>query len=66
MAKTEVTNAQYATFLQATGHEPPGLWENGLPPDGKQDYPVVEAIPLLSVIERNKPQIAQITRVFVF
>ncbi len=42
IAKTEVTNAQYAAFVQATGHEPPSYWENNQPPSDKLDHPVVE------------------------
>lgn len=42
IAKTPVTNAQYATFVQVTGHEPPGHWKNGQPQAGEQDHPVVK------------------------
>ena len=41
MAKTPVTNAQYAAFVQATGHDPPRHWKGGKPPGGKEDHPVV-------------------------
>jgi formylglycine-generating enzyme required for sulfatase activity len=41
IAKTPVTNAQYATFVQAAGHKPPSYWEEGKPPRGKEDHPVV-------------------------
>jgi formylglycine-generating enzyme required for sulfatase activity len=42
MAKTPVTNAQYAAFVQATGHRQPKLgWMVGKPPSGKEDHPVV-------------------------
>jgi formylglycine-generating enzyme required for sulfatase activity len=41
MARTPLTNAQYAAFVQATGHEPPEHWESGKPPPGKEDHPVV-------------------------
>jgi formylglycine-generating enzyme required for sulfatase activity len=41
LAKTPVTNAQYAAFVQATGHDPPSHWEGGKPPQGKEDHPVV-------------------------
>lgn len=37
----EVTNAQYARFLAATGREPPPYWSDGLPPPGHEDEPVV-------------------------
>jgi formylglycine-generating enzyme required for sulfatase activity len=42
-----VTNAQYATFLKASGYRPRHqhnflkLWRNGRPPAGKEDHPVV-------------------------
>ena len=41
LAKTPVTNAQYAAFVQATGHKWPEHWEDGQPPNGKEDHPVV-------------------------
>ena len=41
MAKTPMTNAQYAAFVQATGHKQPHHWEGGGPPRGKEDHPVV-------------------------
>jgi formylglycine-generating enzyme required for sulfatase activity len=41
MAKTPVTNAQYAAFVKAAGHEPPEHWKGGKPPQGKEDHPVV-------------------------
>jgi formylglycine-generating enzyme required for sulfatase activity len=42
MAKTPVTNAQYAAFVEATGHEQPEQhWKGGKPPRGKEDHPVV-------------------------
>jgi len=41
LAKTPVTNAQYAAFVQATGHSQPEGWEHGKPPSGKEDHPVV-------------------------
>jgi formylglycine-generating enzyme required for sulfatase activity len=41
MAKTPVTNAQYAAFVEATGHEQPRHWKGGPPPGGKEDHPVV-------------------------
>jgi formylglycine-generating enzyme required for sulfatase activity len=42
MARTPVTNAQYATFVQATGHEQPWLWKDGKPPRGKENHPMVK------------------------
>ena len=41
IAKTPVTNAQYAAFVQTTGHEAPEHWQNGKIPDGKDAHPVV-------------------------
>jgi formylglycine-generating enzyme required for sulfatase activity len=41
LARTPVTNAQYAAFVQATGHHPPERWMGGQPPTGKEDHPVV-------------------------
>jgi formylglycine-generating enzyme required for sulfatase activity len=41
LAKTPVTNAQYAAFVQATGYDPPSHWKGGEPPRGKEDHPVV-------------------------
>ena len=41
LAKTPVTNVQYAAFVQATSHAPPDHWEGGKPPRGKEDHPVV-------------------------
>ena len=40
LAKTPVTNAQYAAFVQAVGHDPPKHWEGGKPPGGKEEHPV--------------------------
>lgn len=36
-----VTNAQYAAFVRATGHSPPGHWGAEIPPPGLEDHPVV-------------------------
>jgi formylglycine-generating enzyme required for sulfatase activity len=46
LAKTPVTNAQYAAFVQATGHRQPQHWKalfrkGGKPPKGEEDHPVV-------------------------
>jgi formylglycine-generating enzyme required for sulfatase activity len=41
IARTPITNAQYAAFVKATYHELPDHWERGRPPGGKEDYPVV-------------------------
>lgn len=41
IARTLITNAQYALYVQATGANAPRHWENGQPPQGKLDHPVV-------------------------
>jgi len=41
IGKYEVTNAQYAAFISATGHHAPIDWEDGSVPVGKEDHPVV-------------------------
>jgi formylglycine-generating enzyme required for sulfatase activity len=41
LAKTPVTNAQYAAFVQVTYHRQPKYWEGGKPPKGREDHPVV-------------------------
>ena len=41
MDVTEVTNAAYARFVDATGHPPPPDWPGGKPPRGREKYPVV-------------------------
>ncbi len=50
LAKTPVTQAQYAAFVQATGHPAPNVdadwakpynWSGATPPRGKEDHPVV-------------------------
>jgi formylglycine-generating enzyme required for sulfatase activity len=41
MAKTPVTNAQYAAFVKASGHGLPRHWWGRNPPSGKEDHPVV-------------------------
>jgi formylglycine-generating enzyme required for sulfatase activity len=41
LARTPVTNAQYAAFVQATGYPRPAHWESREPPPGKEDHPVV-------------------------
>jgi len=42
IGRCPVTNRQYAAFIQATGYEKPEHWENGRPPAGKEDHPVVK------------------------
>jgi formylglycine-generating enzyme required for sulfatase activity len=37
----EVTNAQYAAFVAATGREPPPHWQDSAPPPGRSGEPVV-------------------------
>jgi sulfatase modifying factor 1 len=41
LAKTQVTNAQYAAFVSATDYKRPGHWKGWKPPKGKDDHPVV-------------------------
>jgi len=41
LAKTPLTNAQYAAFVQATGHRQPEHWKDRKPPSGQEDHPVV-------------------------
>jgi formylglycine-generating enzyme required for sulfatase activity len=41
VARTPVTNAQYAHFMAATGHEPPKHWKGKTPPNELRDHPVV-------------------------
>jgi formylglycine-generating enzyme required for sulfatase activity len=40
--KTEVTNAEYKKFVDATGHKTPPHWKNGLFESGKENFPVVQ------------------------
>ena len=41
IAKTPITNAQYAAFLQDTDYARPRRWRSNKPPRGKEQYPVV-------------------------
>jgi len=41
IARSPVTNAQYAVFVQAVGGEAPSGWQNYQPPIEKLDHPVV-------------------------
>jgi formylglycine-generating enzyme required for sulfatase activity len=38
--RTEVTNAQYAKFVEATKRKPPSNWKGSTFPAGRDDYPV--------------------------
>jgi serine/threonine-protein kinase len=38
--RTEVTNAAYKKFIDATGHKPPSNWVGGNYPEGRGDAPV--------------------------
>ena len=40
VARAPVTNAQYARFVAATGHEPPRHWKGKAPPGELRDHPV--------------------------
>ena len=40
LARTHVTNAQYAEFVKISGHPTPGHWLNGQIPEGLSDHPV--------------------------
>jgi len=41
IADAPLTNAEYAEFIAATGHTPPLHWENGRPPRGFENHPVI-------------------------
>jgi formylglycine-generating enzyme required for sulfatase activity len=38
--RTEVTNAAYKKFVDATGHKPPTNWTGGSYPEGRDNFPV--------------------------
>ena len=40
IARTPVTNAQYETFVRATGYSAPGHWLDGTMPPELHDHPV--------------------------
>ena len=40
MDRTEVTNAEYADFVNQTKHAPPDNWHAGQPPAGQETWPV--------------------------
>lgn len=42
MDKTEVTNAEYQKFVDATGHEAPPIWNGNHFPAGQDAYPVTD------------------------
>jgi formylglycine-generating enzyme required for sulfatase activity len=41
LARTPVTNEQYAAFVRASGHDPPSHWPGGRPPARRLKHPVV-------------------------
>ncbi len=41
IARTPVTNAQYARFVAVQGHQHPPDWKSDKPPRGREDHPVV-------------------------
>jgi formylglycine-generating enzyme required for sulfatase activity len=41
ISRYPTTNAQYAAFVQATGHPPPSQWQGNRPPVGTRNHPVV-------------------------
>jgi formylglycine-generating enzyme required for sulfatase activity len=41
VARTPISNAQYALFVQASGHPLPRSWGAGCPPLGREAHPVV-------------------------
>ncbi len=40
IGKVEISNEEYATFIKATGHAAPGVWDSGKIPEGQQQMPV--------------------------
>jgi formylglycine-generating enzyme required for sulfatase activity len=42
IARTPVTNAEYAAFVRVAGHKPPRYWKGKQPPQGKEDHPVID------------------------
>jgi formylglycine-generating enzyme required for sulfatase activity len=42
IARTPVTNAEYARFVAVTGHRPPFDWPGQAPPDDLRDHPVLQ------------------------
>ena len=41
IARTPVTNAEYAEFTTATGHKTPGYWGGRACPQGRERHPVL-------------------------
>lgn len=41
LMRHQVTNQQYAAFVEATGHRAPLFWKGGQIPPGKENHPVV-------------------------
>jgi formylglycine-generating enzyme required for sulfatase activity len=65
----EVTNAQYADFILATGRTPPEDWTGSRPPRGREDHPVVnvsydDAVAYAQWAGKELPTSAQWTRAF--
>jgi len=40
IGRTQVTNAEYAAFVSASGHSAPSHWPGGAVPDGREPHPV--------------------------
>ena len=40
LSRTHITNAQYAQFVDASGHPAPGHWLDGQIPEGLAEHPV--------------------------
>ena len=60
IARTPVTNAEYAKFVKSTGHKAPKYWKNGELPAGREDHPVVyvsydDALAYCEWLTKNDP-----------
>lgn len=42
ISKTEVSNAEYAEFVEAKKYPAPSLWTNNKPPEGQENFPVTD------------------------
>jgi len=67
--KYEVTNAEYADFIKATGRALPPRWQESRPPAEKDDHPVTnvrysDAAAYAAWVGKQLPTIAQWTRAF--